>query len=343
MKRNSKIELLRILCMMGITAHHMVYHSDILSQPLGVSRLFAQFFLLFGKSGVNLFVLISGYYLAGNPAIDYRRSAGRVLKTWKRVILYSVLLLGAALLINHKAVTFRFVLESLLPTVTNHYWFLTAYIGLLILEPFLNRLVHAMDESDFRKLMLALVLMLCVPLKSAPWNSHLVWFIALYFTAAYLRLYKPRWLTTQRRRLLAAIGCFAFMWLFSVAVSLVAEKHPWADDYVNFLAMRPQNPFMYVGSVAIFLYAAALKPAETPWINRAAKHVLACYLVQSNNFFYRLIWGFVNAHIPKQGFGYPLAVAVVVPALIAACMALDALLDAIGASVRRLAAAIRRR
>lgn len=343
MKRNSKIELLRILCMMGITAHHLVYHSKILSRPLGVSRLFAQFFLMFGKSGVSIFILISGYYLAGNPVIDYRRSAGRVLKTWKRMILYSVLMLGAALLINRDAVTFRSVREALFPTITGHYWFLTAYIGLLILEPFLNRLVHALDAADFRRMLMALALMLCVPLKSSPWNSHLVWFITLYFTAAYIRLHELRWLTTQRRRLLTAIGCFAFMWLFSVVMALAAERFPVAGDYVSFLAMRPQNPFMYAGCVAIFLYVIALKPAEIPWINRVAKHVLACYLIQSNNLFYRALWRFVNSHIPNQGFGYPLAVAVVVLALMSVCMTFDALLDAAGASIRRLAAAIRRR
>ena len=343
MKRNSKVELLRILCMMGITAHHLVHHSKIMSRPLGVSRLFAQFFLLFGKSGVNIFILISGYYLAGNSVIDYRRSAGRVLKTWKRVILYSVLLLGAALLINYRAVTFRNVRESLFPTITNHYWFLTTYIGLLILEPFLNRLVHTLDAADLRRLLSALALMLCIPLKSAPWGSHLIWFVTLYFTAAYIRLYGLPWLTTQRRRLLTAIACFAFLWLFSVAMALIAQKHSWAEAFVSFLTMRPQNPFMYVGCVAIFVYVISLKPAEIPWINRAAKHVLACYLIQSNNLFYRALWRFVNSHIPSQGFGYPLAVVVVVLALVSACMAIDALLDAIGALIRRLAAAVRRR
>jgi hypothetical protein len=130
---------------------------------------------------------------------------------------------------------------------------------------------------------------------------------------------------------------------FSVVMALAAERFPVAGDYVSFLAMRPQNPFMYAGCVAIFLYVIALKPAEIPWINRVAKHVLACYLIQSNNLFYRALWRFVNSHIPNQGFGYPLAVAVVVLALMSVCMTFDALLDAAGASIRRLAAAIRRR
>lgn len=94
MRRNSRIELLRIFCILGITAHHLVYHSSIMEQPLGVSRLFAQFFVLFGKSGVNIFILISGYFLVGNCNIDYMTAAKRVLKNWGQVILYSILLGG---------------------------------------------------------------------------------------------------------------------------------------------------------------------------------------------------------------------------------------------------------
>lgn len=45
---------------------------------------------------MNIFVLISGYFLAGNSNTDYRLSAKWVLNNWKQLMFYSILL-GAAL------------------------------------------------------------------------------------------------------------------------------------------------------------------------------------------------------------------------------------------------------
>lgn len=95
--RNSNIELLRILCIIGITAHHMVYHSTIMDEPLGIARLFAQFFVLFGKSGVNIFVLISGYFLIEADCQNYKAAFKRTFNLWKTLIGYSILMGGGIL------------------------------------------------------------------------------------------------------------------------------------------------------------------------------------------------------------------------------------------------------
>ena len=97
MKRNTNIELLRILCIIGITMHHLVYHSTIMDEAIGISRLFAQFFLLFGKSGVNIFVLISGYFLVKTDPFDFKGAVKRVFNLWKQLALYSIMLGGGVL------------------------------------------------------------------------------------------------------------------------------------------------------------------------------------------------------------------------------------------------------
>lgn len=52
--RNSNIELIRVVAMLGITMHHMILHSTIMKDPLSIYRLFAQFAILFGKGGGKL-------------------------------------------------------------------------------------------------------------------------------------------------------------------------------------------------------------------------------------------------------------------------------------------------
>ena len=61
--RNSSFELLRIISMLLIVAHHFVVHGNFdLISSFSKNVFFLQSLSMFGKFGVNLFVLISGYF-----------------------------------------------------------------------------------------------------------------------------------------------------------------------------------------------------------------------------------------------------------------------------------------
>ena len=65
-QRNSNLELYRILCILGITMHHMVYHTDALYSNNIFVRVCSQFFNMFGQGGgkwfyFNNFVLLDGW------------------------------------------------------------------------------------------------------------------------------------------------------------------------------------------------------------------------------------------------------------------------------------------
>ena len=66
--RNSNIELFRIITMLVIIAHHYVVNSgiaDILfsNSSMGVKNIFYLIFGCGGKTGINCFVLITGYFM----------------------------------------------------------------------------------------------------------------------------------------------------------------------------------------------------------------------------------------------------------------------------------------
>ena len=66
--RNSNIELFRIITMLVIVAHHYVVNSgiaDILfsNSSMGVKNIFYLIFGCGGKTGINCFVLITGYFM----------------------------------------------------------------------------------------------------------------------------------------------------------------------------------------------------------------------------------------------------------------------------------------
>lgn len=328
MKRNSRIELLRIICILGITAHHLVYHSDIMAQPLGISRLFAQFFMMFGKSGVNIFVLISGYFLIGDSQNDYKKSIQRIVKSWKQVIVYSILVGGITLLFFKDSFSAGKLLKTVFPIITGHYWFMTAFIGLMILVPFLNQFVHNLKQGDYQKLLSAFFLITIVPIKNT-WCNDLLWFIMLYFTAGYIKLFDLKFLTSQRRKLFASAGSFLLMWLASVILSLLSIRFSTFTEYINYFALRQNSILMYTGSVCGFLYVIGKKPFQNERINSAAKHVLPCYLIQSNIFLSSILWSFVDSVVPKYGVLYPLIVIGIVLVLTVIFMGIDIIINGI--------------
>jgi peptidoglycan/LPS O-acetylase OafA/YrhL len=63
--RQSNMELLRIIAMFFIVTHHYVWNGKGYCPDISMPGLQAIFFVAGGSLGINLFMLISGYFLGG--------------------------------------------------------------------------------------------------------------------------------------------------------------------------------------------------------------------------------------------------------------------------------------
>ena len=90
-ERSSNLELYRILVMLLIVAHHYVVNSgllDVMNQDvLSANTTFFSLFGAWGKTGINCFVLITGYFMC-TSSITLRK----FLKLLLWVLTYSVLI-----------------------------------------------------------------------------------------------------------------------------------------------------------------------------------------------------------------------------------------------------------
>ena len=73
--RKSNFELLRIIAMLMIMGSHFACHSGFLfpNSSITVNRLWIQFLTIGGKLGVDIFVLISGYFLINVQKIHFEK------------------------------------------------------------------------------------------------------------------------------------------------------------------------------------------------------------------------------------------------------------------------------
>lgn len=67
-ERNSNFEILRIICMLLIVAHHFSVHGGFYydASVISLNRFWIQFLIPCGRVGTNCFVMISGYFLVAD-------------------------------------------------------------------------------------------------------------------------------------------------------------------------------------------------------------------------------------------------------------------------------------
>lgn len=89
-KRSSNLELYRIIVMFMIVCHHYVVNSGLMEvmkeEPMSSSSLFYYIFGAWGKTGINCFVLITGYFMC-KSSITLRK----FLKLYLQVLFYAVI------------------------------------------------------------------------------------------------------------------------------------------------------------------------------------------------------------------------------------------------------------
>ena len=131
--RMYSMDLLRCLAMMLVVVLHFLGKGNFLtpvtsSEPMGVTEVFAWLLESFALVAVNLYMLLSGYFL-GEASIKPRRLITLWLQVWafSVVVGFGGLFLGV---VPKSSVDTYYKLRLLLPISMEQYWFMKAYFFL---------------------------------------------------------------------------------------------------------------------------------------------------------------------------------------------------------------------
>ena len=125
-------------------------NTELLTYNYGIASLLEALSIV----GVNCFVLISGYFLV-NSSFKIKKALHIYLTT----LFYSVIFFIAYVIVN--GFSLGNMLSSLLPISMSTYWFITVYLVLYILSPFINLLCNNMTQKQHAALLLILVIVFC--------------------------------------------------------------------------------------------------------------------------------------------------------------------------------------
>ena len=320
--RQSNYELLRIVAMFSIVIFHISRHGNwgnggvFFPEEMTINAFFLQSLLPLGKIGVDVFVLISGYFLINSTKDTWPK----IVKLWLEVLFYSIVISIAFIFINDTEYTDRQIVSILTPILSNIWWFATTYLLMFALSPFINKMLHSCDESSHLKLIMGLiVLWVIVPFFTNLWVefNNLIWFITLYVIAAYIRMYPDRF----KKKTIAYFGLSFVFFAIMIAVTYILDITGFISEFWSIynpidLINTQNSPFSLVISFYLFLAFSKWNLKHNNILNIMAGTTFGIYLIHDHP----LVRGYIYSEV-FDCFGhtfsdylipYVLAIAVIV-------------------------------
>lgn len=293
MKREGNFEVLRTVAMFFIVVYHCLTHGigdgqgfSIFS-PISLSNiLFSDFLLVFSSIAVNLYVLISGYFL-----VDLEFKLSRIVRTWSVTCFYScgiTLLFMALGIIPFNIVSIG---KSVLPINSDAYWFVTQYIGMLILSPFLVVMVRNLSYKHYLLLLGAGALIFLSVIPDFPLGKRFyvahgnsVWsFTYLFLIAGFIKHHLNRIPTSRISMLVLAL----------VFLVLLCEIIGGYSNGVIYLYWLNYNGLVMILSVAVFILVRQLK-VDNNWfckiLVKVAPYTFGVYLIHDHLLVREWLW-----------------------------------------------------
>ena len=212
--------------MLLIVAHHYVVNSGLIQaigeNPDSPSAIPMMLFGAWGKTGINCFLLITGYFMCLS---EYRWE--KLLKLYLQIVFYTILIYIIFLITGHEQVTVKNILHLFFPIkglTSGH--FISCFLVFYLFIPFLNIFIKSLSRQQHGKL--ALLLVSCYSILpslgiSLPLN-YIGWFSIIYILAAYIRIYGfPVGLTTSQwgwialaSVVISSLSVVGFVWLYEM-------------------------------------------------------------------------------------------------------------------------------
>ncbi len=290
--RMANLELLRCVAMMMVVVLHYLGKGGLLTDlsgaSLGSAGTVAWLLECFCIAAVNVYMFISGYFLC-TSSFKVTRLAQLMLQLW----VYSV---GFGLIgtmtgvVREVSVDTHYLLTLLFPVSMEHYWFMTAYIYLYLLLPFVGIAVKKMTKSQLQAALGLLLFAYCimksvlpVRLETDGQGYDCLWYLCVFIAAAYVRRFGVAFLEKKGRGLALYLGACLAVFAGTMGLRQVYLQTGSLGRMLKvFLEYNHILPFL----AAVGLFAAfrrlQVNGKIAGVINWVAPYTLGVYLLHEN-------------------------------------------------------------
>ncbi|MGL5259885.1 MAG: acyltransferase [Lachnospiraceae bacterium] len=260
-KRNANFELLRIIAMFMIVILHYLSKGNVLKDfetNTTSVNIVAWIIQAFCVVAVNVYVLISGYYLVKK---EFR------IKKWLgivfQVLFYSITIPIVCYIFNIGGIREWGIYQWLivvLPMQMEHYWFATSYLILYLISPFLAAGIKTMSKKRLEVILCVMIFVFSelkslIPmlLSTDKYGYDFGWFICLFLIAGYIRMYgMPVINTKEKAAILYLLSVFFVFAIGFVSARIGTEID--AFSYYSNMAYSYNYILVLSASLGLFLY-----------------------------------------------------------------------------------------
>lgn len=274
-QRNSNLELYRILVMFMIVCHHYVVNSGLCDVMGGAnsSSITSDFYYIFGawgKTGINCFVLITGYFMCRSKI-----SLRKWLKLYLAYLFWGIFFLFTFSFIGYSSFSASDILWKFIPLRNLHDGFFSCFMLYYLLIPFLNILIQNMNKKQHTILMILLLFIFTgtdlLPNSDITFN-YITWFSVVHIIGAYIRLYRYRFYENTTLLFISTIL------LITIASIDIVLKQGYYGRVADSNAI-----FAVLISVSSFLLFKNISVPQSKIINTIASASFGVLLIHANS------------------------------------------------------------
>lgn len=282
-QRNTNLELFRILTMLAIIAHHYLGSSGLMNiideNPAGLRELFLMLFGAWGKTGINCFVLITGYFMCTSSM-----TARKYSKILLEVMFYRIIINVIFLVSGYQPLSLE-TLRPLLPIFGIDTNFVNTYLVFMLCIPFINILIRNLSQKQHIYLILLMSFVYIFfesmkPLLELNMN-YVSWFFVLYLFSSYVRLYPHKIFSSTW-----FWGCAAVFTVCISAASVVAGA--WVGSLIGkniamYFVTDSNALLAFCTGFCTFMFFKNVRIPYSRFINAVASTCFGILLIHSNS------------------------------------------------------------
>lgn len=289
-KRESNVEICRIVCMLMIIAHHCVVHGGGIYMELCKNKYIAWLIFPGGKLCFDAFLAISAWFL-----VDQTFRTERFLKTWTTVFFYSVVFSFASVAMG-TVLTWRNWFSILFPITGNSHGFAASYLAFYLLIPFLSIISNKISQKQAKWIVILLLyyqviskIIGAVSGYYQPLYSEVTLFVLCYFIAFYLKRYPIKLMKNK----IFLLGILLLIWgsvfLIYIGANIYFPGNQWIAFLLSLCGDESSILFLFGGFAMFFLFKN-IKMPNSSLINKIAHTTFGVLLIHDHNFFRGCVW-----------------------------------------------------
>lgn len=272
--------------MLMIVAHHYSVHGEFtMLNKISFNNMWINFLSLWGKLGVNIFIMISGYFL-----INSKFKVQKLIKLVLEVFLYSTGILILFWIFKLETIGIKVIIKSIFPIIFSQYWFITSYIIMYILSPFLNKFLKNLSKMEYIRLLIVLtVLLSIVPTFTTNYLGfgNVFWFIFIYFISGYISIFYNDTIKPKQCLLIFVVS-FTIIFLSAILLNILGKYNEVFFYNATYFGQM-NSIFILICTIFLFLY---FKNIDIQYfiINKVSVTTLGIYLIHDNSLVRKILW-----------------------------------------------------